>query len=281
MLAATRSAPSANDQYPLSDRTTPAQGVVARGARGRKRRRRRGPLIPVATAAVVLVSSAVAVGYYHGEWRHTPGFSAAYDALPNSKAIVVLDAEHQEIVDLTAASQTLSTPQPAKLVSPAKVVAAANAKAAAKAKAAAQAQQAAAAAAAQQAAQQAAATATQSSTSSGSSGSTTTATGELSPSQAQTAAQQLMPSYGFSVSSQWTCLLDLWNNESGWEWDAENTSSGAYGIPQALPASKMASAGSDYMTDATTQIKWGLSYIQSTYGSPCAAWDFEEANGYY
>jgi hypothetical protein len=277
-LAATRSAPSANDQ--LSDRTTPAAGMVAAGPRSRKRRRRRGPLIPVATAAVVFVSSAVAVGYYHGAWRHAPGFSAAYDALPNSKAITVLAAEHQEIIDLTAASQTVSTPAPAMVASPAKVVAAASAKAAAKAKAAQEAQQAAAAAAAQQAAQQAAAAATTPAAST-STGSTTTATGELSPSEAQTAAQQLMPSYGFSVSSQWTCLLDLWNNESGWEWDAENTSSGAYGIPQALPASKMASAGSDYMTDATTQIKWGLSYIQSTYGSPCAAWDFEEANGYY
>jgi hypothetical protein len=230
----------------------------------------------VAAAAVIFVSSAVAVGYYHGSWRHAPGFSAAYDALPNSKAVAVLAAEHQEIIDLTVASQTMSTPQSAKMVSPAKVVATAKAKAtaAAKAKAAQEAQQQAAAAAAAQAAQS-------SSSSTSTTTSTSTASGELSPSAAQTVAQQLMPSYGFSVSSQWTCLLDLWNNESGWEWDAENTSSGAYGIPQALPASKMASAGSDYMTDATTQIKWGLSYIQSTYSTPCGAWDFEEANGYY
>jgi cell pole-organizing protein PopZ len=230
----------------------------------------------VAAAAVIFVSSAVAVGYYHGTWRHAPGFSAAYDALPNSRAVAVLAAEHQEIIDLTVASQTMSTPQSPKMVSPAKVVATAKAKAAAKVKAAQEAQQAAAAAAAAQAAQS-----SSTSTSTSSTTSTSTASGELSPSAAQTVAQQLMPSYGFSVSSQWTCLLDLWNNESGWEWDAENTSSGAYGIPQALPASKMASAGSDYMTDATTQIKWGLSYIQSTYSTPCGAWDFEEANGYY
>jgi hypothetical protein len=273
-LVATRPARRADDRYPAA-----ASDDAGRGRRGRKRRhRRRGPLLPVAAAAVVFVSSAVAVGYYHGTWRHAPGFSAAYDALPNSKAVAVLAAEHQEIIDLTVASQTMSAPQSAKLVSPAKVVATAKAnaaaKAAAKAKANEEAQQAAAAAAAQS-------SSSSTSTSTSTSGSTSTASGELSPSAAQTVAQQLMPSYGFSVSSQWTCLLDLWNNESGWEWDAENTSSGAYGIPQALPASKMASAGSDYMTDATTQIKWGLSYIQSTYSTPCGAWDFEEANGYY
>ena len=68
--------------------------------------------------------------------------------------------------------------------------------------------------------------------------------------------------------------------ESGWVYDAENAS-GAYGIPQALPASKMASAGSDYLTNPRTQIIWGLGYIKSTYGTPCGAWDFELANGYY
>ena len=100
------------------------------------------------------------------------------------------------------------------------------------------------------------------------------------PGSAQATAQDLMPSYGFSVSSQWSCLDSLWQQESGWVYDAENAS-GAYGIPQALPGSKMASAGPDWQTDATTQIKWGLGYIQSTYGTPCAAWDHEEADGWY
>jgi hypothetical protein len=72
----------------------------------------------------------------------------------------------------------------------------------------------------------------------------------------------------------------LWQRESGWRYNAENPS-GAYGIPQALPGSKMATAGADWQTNPATQIKWGLGYIQSRYGTPCSAWAFEEANGFY
>jgi hypothetical protein len=97
---------------------------------------------------------------------------------------------------------------------------------------------------------------------------------------AQQIAEGMLASYGWS-SSQFSCLNSLWNEESGWNVTASNPSSGAYGIPQALPGSKMASAGPDWQTDATTQIRWGLGYIQSTYGSPCAAWDHEEADGWY
>ena len=100
------------------------------------------------------------------------------------------------------------------------------------------------------------------------------------PGTAEATAQSLMPSYGFSVADQYGCLYDLWERESGWVYDAENAS-GAYGIPQALPGSKMSSAGPDWQTDPTTQIKWGLGYIQSTYGDPCEAWDHEEADGWY
>jgi hypothetical protein len=85
----------------------------------------------------------------------------------------------------------------------------------------------------------------------------------------------------FGWSGQFSCLDSLWNVESGWNPTAENPNSGAYGIPQALPGSKMASAGPDWQTDAATQILWGLRYIQSTYGSPCAAWSHEEATGWY
>jgi len=99
------------------------------------------------------------------------------------------------------------------------------------------------------------------------------------PGTAQSIAYGLLSSYGFS-KSQWGCLDDLWNAESGWRYNAENAS-GAYGIPQALPGSKMASAGPNWETDPTTQIKWGLGYIQSTYGTPCAAWDHEQADGWY
>jgi hypothetical protein len=73
----------------------------------------------------------------------------------------------------------------------------------------------------------------------------------------------------------------LWYRESGWNPSAENPSSGAFGIPQALPGSKMASAGADWATNPATQIRWGLSYIQSVYGTPCGAWSHEESAGWY
>lgn len=81
--------------------------------------------------------------------------------------------------------------------------------------------------------------------------------------------------------AQFSCLLPLWNAESGWNPYAENPSSGAYGIPQALPGSKMASAGADWQTDPDTQVRWGIAYIDGTYGSPCGAWAHEQAAGWY
>jgi hypothetical protein len=84
------------------------------------------------------------------------------------------------------------------------------------------------------------------------------------------AARMLMPDYGFSTS-QWGCLERLWIGESGWNYRAENSSSGAYGIPQSLPGSKMGTVASDWRTNPVTQIKWGLNYIKLSYGSPCNA----------
>lgn len=80
--------------------------------------------------------------------------------------------------------------------------------------------------------------------------------------------------------AQFVCLDNLWSNESGWSQNAAN-SSGAYGIPQAKPGSKMASAGSDWATNPRTQIAWGLSYIGSRYGSPCGAWSTYQSKGWY
>ena len=97
---------------------------------------------------------------------------------------------------------------------------------------------------------------------------------------AQQIAAGMLGSYGWS-SSQFSCLVSLWNVESGWNVTATNPSSGAYGIPQALPGSKMASAGADWQTNAATQIRWGLGYIKSVYGSPCGAWGHEQADGWY
>ena len=77
------------------------------------------------------------------------------------------------------------------------------------------------------------------------------------------------------------CLEKLWDRESGWNERAMNRYSGAYGIPQSLPGHKMASAGADWQTNPATQIKWGLGYIQSRYGTPCGAWSFWQAHNYY
>ena len=97
----------------------------------------------------------------------------------------------------------------------------------------------------------------------------------------QQVARAMLGSFGWSAASQFSCLEPLWAHESGWSVSAYNAGSGAFGIPQALPGSRMASAGPDWQTSAATQIKWGLQYIKGTYGSPCAAWAHEEATGWY
>ncbi|WP_435866436.1 transglycosylase SLT domain-containing protein [Streptosporangium sandarakinum] len=81
--------------------------------------------------------------------------------------------------------------------------------------------------------------------------------------------------------AQFGCLSLLWARESGWNHRASNRSSGAYGIPQALPGGKMASAGRDWRTNPRTQIKWGLSYIKQRYGTPCGAWTHFRSHGWY
>ncbi|QBI52506.1 lytic transglycosylase domain-containing protein [Streptomonospora litoralis] len=93
-------------------------------------------------------------------------------------------------------------------------------------------------------------------------------------------ARSMLGDYGWS-SDQFSCLEPLWEKESNWDHTAQNPSSGAYGIPQSLPGSKMASAGSDWRTNPATQIEWGLGYIQDRYGSPCEAWNHSQANGWY
>ena len=95
-----------------------------------------------------------------------------------------------------------------------------------------------------------------------------------------TARQIAAAEYGWG-DGQFSCLESLWTRESGWNYQAYNSGSGATGIPQSLPGSKMASAGADWQTNATTQIRWGLGYIAGTYGSPCGAWGHSQATGWY
>lgn len=86
--------------------------------------------------------------------------------------------------------------------------------------------------------------------------------------------------YGWG-EDQFQCLLPLWEKESGWKETSHNTSSGAHGIPQSLPGSKMAKFGSDWRINPETQIKWGLAYIQGRYDTPCGAWGAFKKKGWY
>lgn len=100
------------------------------------------------------------------------------------------------------------------------------------------------------------------------------------PAGAQAYAASQLASYGWAPD-QMQCLKTLWTKESDWKTTATNSSSGAYGIVQSLPAEKMASAGADYLTNYRTQINWGLDYIQERYQSPCGALNFHYANNWY
>ncbi len=182
------------------------------------------------------------------------GLAVAIDSLPQSGSVALLEQERQNLIVMNAAAKTLSVASKPAMVDPSQVMAS------------------------QAAASGSGSAGTSSSSSSG--GVTTVSAPAPNPGTAQSIGYAMLPQFGFSQKTQWGCLLDLWNRESGWVYDAENAS-GAYGIPQALPGSKMASAGADWQTNPRTQIKWGLGYITQIYGTPCGAWNFELANGYY
>jgi hypothetical protein len=103
--------------------------------------------------------------------------------------------------------------------------------------------------------------------------------GVPSPGSAQAIARSILAAQGMG-DDQYSCLVSLWNRESHWSVTAANPN-GAYGIPQAKPGNKMASAGPDWQTNATTQITWGLGYIKGRYSTPCGAWAHSQATGWY
>ena len=112
-------------------------------------------------------------------------------------------------------------------------------------------------------------------------GSSTTGKNSGTKSEYQAYAKDLcLNTYGWT-EKDFNCLVKLWNRESGWNPNAHNSSSKAHGIPQSLPASKMASEGADYYTNGKTQIRWGLKYIKSRYGSPSKAWAHSQQKGWY
>jgi resuscitation-promoting factor RpfB len=184
-----------------------------------------------------------------------PGSSAfsavqAIGVVPGSRTMAALEAERSQLIARTTAARTLTVVAKPKLASPAEVAAA-------------------------------------NPNSGGTGGGGTGGDGIVyvtstppDPGSAQSIAYNMLASFGFSPATFFGCLKDIWDRESGWRYDAENAS-GAYGIPQALPGSKMSSAGADWQTNPATQIKWGIGYIKAIYGDPCKAWSFWQANNYY
>jgi hypothetical protein len=210
------------------------------------------PALGLAVLLVAVVAIAAKVMSPNGSGASS--LAQAIDDLPHSGSVALLEQERQNLIVMNAAASALTIASKPAMVNPSQVIAS----------------------------QSAAAASSSSSSSSSSSGGgvTTVSAPPPDPGTAQSIGYNMLPSFGFSQKTQWGCLLDLWNRESGWIYDAENAS-GAYGIPQALPGDKMASAGADWQTNPATQIKWGLGYITQVYGTPCGAWDFELANGYY
>jgi hypothetical protein len=221
-----------------------------RARRKRSLLRRAGVALPAGGLALLLI----VVVWGAAKVMNPQGTGAAslfqsIDGLGQSGSVALLEQERQTLIEMTAASKTLSTAAKPAMANPEQILASQN-------------------------------------TSTSSSSQTTGGTGVATtappsnPTAAEATAQSMLASFGFS-SSQWPCLYDIWQRESGWNVYAENAASGAYGIPQSLPGDKMASAGADWQTDAATQIRWGLGYIKSVYGTPCAAWANEENYGYY
>jgi hypothetical protein len=224
-----------------------------RSARKKKRGllRRTGILLPAAGLAlllVVVVWGAAKVMIPKGTGAIS--LFQAIDSLGNSGSVALLEQERQTLIEMTAAAKTLTVASRPATADPEEILEA-----------------------------QDSTTTASSSQTTGGTGVTTTAP-PADPTAAEATGQAMLASFGFDTT-QWPCLYDLWERESGWNVYAENGASGAYGIPQSLPGDKMASAGPDWQTDAATQISWGLGYIKSVYGTPCAAWSNEEAYGYY
>jgi hypothetical protein len=171
------------------------------------------------------------------------GAAFAAAALPGSRAMTVLEQARQQMIVMDTASHTMRRVGAPKLASTASATAATGA-------------------------------------SGGGAAGATVNYPPPNPGTAQRIAYNMMPSFGFNPKTEFGCLDNIYTRESGWRYNAENAS-GAYGIPQALPGVKMASAGADWQTNPATQIKWGLGYIKSIYGTPCGAWSFWQAHGYY
>lgn len=199
----------------------------------------------------------------------------AQATIAEANAVVAATASKVDTTPLTASVASLAgyrTLEPKTVVTLASYT---DAKAAEITEAAAEVDRAAAAAAAAQAAAEAAAEAARAAAAA-----EALRVGNTPDGARATAASLASSRYGWGAG-EFSCLNKLWQKESGWSYTAYNASSGATGIPQALPGSKMATAGSDWKTNASTQVAWGLDYIDRAYGSPCSAWSHSVSVNWY
>jgi len=221
---------------------------------GRKKRglfHRTGITIPAAFLALLLVVVVWgAVKVMDPQGTGASSLFQSIDGLGNSGSVVLLEQERQTLIEMTEASKTLTVASKPAMTDPDQLL------------------------------EEQDSSTSESSETTGGTGITASAP-PSDPTAAQSTAKSMLASFGYSESTQWPCLYDLWEQESTWNVYAENASSGAYGIPQSLPGYKMASAGPDWQTDAATQIEWGLGYIKQVYGTPCEAWQNEVDYGYY
>ena len=222
------------------------------GARSSRRKRglirRFGLVFPVTIVAVIAVAGVAVGGKLIAPGSSAFGAVQAIGVVPGSHTMAALESERAQLIAMTTAARTLTVVAKPKLAQPAQVAAANPGRT--------------------------------TTGGGGSDGVVFVASTPPDPGSAQSIAYNMLASFGFSPATFFGCLKDMWDRESGWRYDAENAS-GAYGIPQALPGSKMASAGADWQTNPATQIKWGLGYIKAIYGDPCKAWSFWQVNHYY
>jgi len=207
--------------------------------------------MPMVATAVTAATGIAVTGYMvllGPGHMPTTGAAIAAAAVSGSQAMTVLEQQRQQIIVMDAASHTMSVVGVPKVAArpTAQAVTAGGSTAAGSAAA----------------------------------GSAAVNVPAPNPGTAQAIAYNMLSSFGWSPATYYSCVNNIFSRESGWRYNAYNAS-GAYGIPQALPGSKMATAGADWQTNPATQIKWGLGYMRDRYGDPCQAWAYWQAHSYY
>jgi hypothetical protein len=249
-----------DESWPAEAGDSPTSAVGSAGSRSARKKkrglfRRTGIVLPAAGIAAMLVSIVVVASYLMAP-KSTGASSlfATIDNLGHSGSVSALEQERQTIIAMDAAASTLTVDAKPTMADPTTVLAANSASSTG---------------------------GTGAANATGGGTTVDTPAAPADPTGAEAIGKSLLPSFGYDQTTQWDCLYNLWMRESGWNVYAENTSSGAYGIPQAYPGDKMASVGADWQTNPTTQITWGLGYIKSIYGTPCGAWQNEVNEGFY